>query len=149
MIRRLVPATFSSSVSTPSRINSYFGRANYSLMDKYLLTLTFRADGSSKFAPASRWGYFPAAAVAWKPSDESFMKKIDWLDNLKVRVSYGQVGNDGISSNLWSQSWGSVTDQRYQYAINGATPVCLRSCFFNAGQYKPEMGDNRYKGCRN
>ncbi len=65
-----------------------------------------------------RWGYFPAGAVAWKLSEEPFIKKINWLDNLKLRVSYGEVGNDGISSNLWSQSWGSVTDQRYQYAIN-------------------------------
>jgi TonB-linked SusC/RagA family outer membrane protein len=112
-------STFSSSVSTPNRINSYFGRANYSLLDKYLFTFTFRADGSSKFAPTNRWGYFPAGAVAWKMSEEPFMQNINWLDNLKLRASYGAVGNDGISSNLWSQSWGSVTDQRYQYAING------------------------------
>ncbi len=112
-------STFSSSVSTPNRINSYFGRANYSLLDKYLFTFTFRADGSSKFAPSNRWGYFPAGAVAWKMSEEPFMQNINWLDNLKLRASYGAVGNDGISSNLWSQSWGSVTDQRYQYAING------------------------------
>ena len=113
-------STFSSSVSTPDRIQSYFGRANYSLLDKYLFTATFRADGSSKFAPSHRWGYFPAGAVAWKLSEEPFIKKIDWVDNLKLRVSYGEVGNDGINSNLWSQSWGSVTDQRYQYAIDNA-----------------------------
>lgn len=112
-------ATFSSSVSTPDRIESYFGRANYFLRDKYLFTATFRADGSSKFAPSHRWGYFPAGAVAWKMSEEPFMKKIGWLNNLKLRVSYGEVGNDGISSNLWSQAWGSVTDQRLQYALNG------------------------------
>lgn len=111
-------STFSSSVSTPDRIQSYFGRANYSFLDKYLLTATFRADGSSKFAPSHRWGYFPAGAVAWKLSQEPFIKAIDWLDNLKLRLSYGEVGNDGISANLWSQSWGSVTDQRWQYAIN-------------------------------
>ncbi|MGN6298209.1 MAG: SusC/RagA family TonB-linked outer membrane protein [Ginsengibacter sp.] len=111
-------SSFSSSVSTPSRINSYFGRVNYSLLDKYLFTVTFRADGSSKFAPTNRWGYFPAAAFAWKLSDEPFMKTVQWLDNLKLRASYGEVGNNGINSNLWSQSWGSVTDQRYQYAIN-------------------------------
>jgi TonB-linked SusC/RagA family outer membrane protein len=111
-------SSFSSSVSTPSRINSYFGRVNYSLLDKYLFTVTFRADGSSKFAPTNRWGYFPAAAFAWKLSDEPFMKTVQWLDNLKLRASYGEVGNNGINSNLWSQSWGSVTDQRYQYAID-------------------------------
>ena len=112
-------AAFSSSVSTPNRLQSYFGRANYSLLDRYLFTATFRADGSSKFAPTSRWGYFPAGAIAWKVSEESFMHNIKWVDNLKLRVSYGEVGNDGISANLWSQAWASVTDQRWQYALNG------------------------------
>lgn len=111
-------ASFSSSVNTPDRLLSYFGRANFSLLDRYLFTATFRADGSSKFAPANRWGYFPAAAFGWKISEEPFMNKIAWLDNLKLRLSYGQVGNDAISSNLWSQAWSSVTDQRLQYAIN-------------------------------
>ncbi len=111
--------TFSSSVNTPDRITSYFGRANYSLLDKYLFTATFRADGSSKFSPEHRWGYFPAGAVAWKLSEEPFMKNINWLDNIKIRASFGEVGNDGISANLWSQEWGSVTDQRQKYDING------------------------------
>lgn len=109
---------FSSSVTTPNRIVSYFGRANYSLMDRYLLTLTFRADGSSKFAPTNRWGYFPAGAIAWRVSEEPFMQDISWMDNLKIRVSYGEVGNDGISSDLWSQSWTSETDQRWQYSLD-------------------------------
>jgi TonB-linked SusC/RagA family outer membrane protein len=111
-------AQFSSSVTTPSRLLSFFGRANYSLKDRYLFTATFRADGSSKFSPEHQWGYFPAGAVAWKMSEEPFLKKVSWLDNLKLRASYGEVGNDGISSNLWSQSWTSVTDQRFQYDIN-------------------------------
>jgi hypothetical protein len=63
-------AAFSSSVSTPNRLQSYFGRANYSLLDRYLFTATFRADGSSKFAPTNRWGYFPAGAIAWKVSED-------------------------------------------------------------------------------
>jgi TonB-linked SusC/RagA family outer membrane protein len=111
-------AQFSSGVTVPSRLLSFFGRANYSLFNKYLFTATFRADGSSKFSPEHQWGYFPAAAVAWKLSDESFMKGIHWLDNLKIRASFGEVGNDGISSSLWSQSWTSVTDQRLMYDIN-------------------------------
>jgi TonB-dependent starch-binding outer membrane protein SusC len=108
----------SSNVSTPVRINSYFSRVNYTLLDKYLFTFTFRADGSSKFAPTNRWGYFPAGAFAWKMSDESFLKDVSWLDNLKLRASIGEVGNNGINASLWSQSWASVTDQRLQYAIN-------------------------------
>ncbi|AYD47878.1 SusC/RagA family TonB-linked outer membrane protein [Arachidicoccus soli] len=112
-------STMSSSVSTPDRITSYFGRVNYTLLDKYLFTATFRADGSSKFSPDHRWGYFPAGAVAWKLNQEPFMQHVNWLNELKIRASLGEVGNDGISANLWSQQWGSVTDQRQKYDLNG------------------------------
>lgn len=108
----------SSGISVATRVLSFFGRANYNLLDRYLLTFTFRADGSSKFSPKHRWGYFPAAAFAWRLSEEEFMDDINWLDNLKLRLSYGTVGNDGISSDLWSQLWTSVTDRRLQYAID-------------------------------
>ncbi|GAA4749883.1 SusC/RagA family TonB-linked outer membrane protein [Flavisolibacter ginsenosidimutans] len=111
-------ATFSSSVSTPDRLLSYFGRANYSFLDRYLLTATFRADGSSRFTPAHQWGYFPAGAIAWRMSEESFLKDVKWLNDLKLRASYGAVGNDRIPSSSWTQLWGSVSDQRFQYAIN-------------------------------
>src|SRR5581483_5806736 len=107
---------YSSSVSTPSLLTSYFGRLNYSLFDKYLFTATFRADGSSRFSPAHRWGYFPAAAVAWRMSDEAFLKDVSWLNNLKMRVSYGAVGNDGINANLWKMQWGS--DGLTKYSVN-------------------------------
>jgi TonB-linked SusC/RagA family outer membrane protein len=108
----------SSGVSTPSRINSYFGRANYSLLDKYMLTATFRADGSSNFSPEHRWGYFPAAALAWRVSEESFLEDLTWLDDLKLRVSYGEVGNDAISADQWSQLWTAESDNRWQYGLN-------------------------------
>ncbi|WP_207420838.1 SusC/RagA family TonB-linked outer membrane protein [Desertivirga brevis] len=111
-------AIFSSNVDFPNRMSSFFGRANYSLLDRYLVTLTFRADGSSTFGPNNKWGYFPAAAFAWRVSDEPFMKGINWLDNLKFRASYGEAGNDRINPSLFIQNWGSVTDQRNQYAIN-------------------------------
>ena len=111
-------ASFASNVDIPNRLQSFFGRANYSLADRYLVTLTLRADGSSRFAPNKRWGYFPGAAVAWRLSDESFMKGIKWVDNVKLRASYGAVGNDGIPTNSFTQAWGSVTDQRLQYSIN-------------------------------
>lgn len=111
---------FSSSISTPSRVLSFFGRLNYNLLERYLVTVTFRADGSSKFSPEHRWGYFPAAALAWRVSEEPFMANTkNWLDNLKVRLSYGEVGNDGISSDLWSQTWTSETDSRWLYNMNG------------------------------
>jgi TonB-linked SusC/RagA family outer membrane protein len=107
---------FSSNVGTPNRLNSYFGRINYSYLGRYLITGTFRADGSSRFAPSHRWGYFPAGAVAWRMSDEAFLKDVSWLNNLKIRVSYGEVGNDGISANLWKTQWSS--DGLTGYAIN-------------------------------
>lgn len=73
----------------------FFGRLNYTMMDKYLLTVTMRADGSAKFAKGNRWGYFPSAAVAWRIMDEDFMEgSRDWLSNLKLRLSYGTAGNN-------------------------------------------------------
>lgn len=112
-------SNFFSGVDMPERILSFFGRVNYTLLDRYLFTFTFRADGSSKFSPEHRWGYFPAAAIGWRISEEPFMESTrDWLDNLKLRFSYGSVGNDGIDANLWSQMWTSETDMRWQYARN-------------------------------
>ena len=93
---------FSSSVSTPSRILSFFGRLNYNLMERYLLTVTFRADGSSKFAPSNRWGYFPSVAAGWRISEEAFIKdNVEWLSNLKIRGSWGQIGNDKIGNDKY------------------------------------------------
>jgi TonB-linked SusC/RagA family outer membrane protein len=112
---------FSSSVNTPDRLNSYFARAMYNFMDKYLLTLTFRADGSSRFAGNNRWGYFPGGAFAWRISQEPFMKNVNWVDNWKLRASFGAVGNNNIPTGLNTQSWGSVTDPRNQYDINHTT----------------------------
>ena len=77
---------------------SFFGRVNYTYADKYLLTATFRADGSSKFASGNRWGFFPAVALGWRISVENFMKHINWLSNLKLRLSYGEAGNNRIPS---------------------------------------------------
>lgn len=80
------------------------------MLDRYLLTVTFRADGSSKFAPNHRWGYFPAGALAWRLSDESFMEGTrSWLDNLKLRLSYGMAGADNIDASLWRETWESTT----------------------------------------
>ncbi len=122
--------TVSTGVNIPSRTLSYFGRLNYSLKDRYLFTATFRADGSSKFSPEHRWGFFPAAAFAWRMSEETFMKDLDWLDNLKMRISYGEVGNDAISSSLWAMSWKAesstsnmaIFDQNYSpsYSMSGS-----------------------------
>lgn len=80
-------------------IVSFFGRLNYSLMNRYLLTATFRRDGSSRFSPANRWGNFPSAAIAWKIIDEPFMKGAKAISELKLRVGYGITGQqDGIGN---------------------------------------------------
>ena len=91
-------------ISPEDKLLSYFGRLNYNFMDKYLLSATFRADGSSKFSEKNRWGYFPSAAIAWRISEESFMKSTEnWLDDLKLRLSYGTAGNNNIPSGQLEQ----------------------------------------------
>lgn len=100
--------SFGNTEGTPNITRSFFGRVNYSFLDRYLLTATFRTDGSSKFAQNHRWGYFPAAAFAWRIIDEPFMESTRrWLDNLKLRLSYGTSGSDNISSQLWEETWTS------------------------------------------
>jgi TonB-linked SusC/RagA family outer membrane protein len=75
---------------------SYFGRINYSLHNRYLLTANFRADASYKFAPANRWGYFPSISAAWRIKDEAFLRDVEFLSDLKIRASWGKAGNDQI-----------------------------------------------------
>lgn len=88
-------------ISPKENLLSFFGRLNYTMMDKYLLSVTMRTDGSSKFASGNRWGFFPSAALAWRMSDEAFMQHTqDWLSNLKLRLSYGTAGNNRIQSSL-------------------------------------------------
>lgn len=89
---------------TENSMISYAVRANYSLMDKYLLTATARWDGSSKFAKDYRWGCFPSVALAWRVTEEDFMKKVDWVSNLKLRLSYGVTGNNVGVGNYETQS---------------------------------------------
>ena len=80
-------------------IESYFGRLNYNMLDRYLLTATLRADGSSSFGPDNRWGYFPSVALAWRLSNEPFMESThSWLSNAKVRLGWGLVGNQSVGS---------------------------------------------------
>ena len=90
------PGTPSSGYSD-YRMASFLGRANYNLMERYLLTVTARYDGSSKFSKSHKFAFFPSAALAWRLSEENFMQDIDWLSNLKLRASIGQTGNQSIS----------------------------------------------------
>ncbi|OFX22811.1 MAG: hypothetical protein A2041_02045 [Bacteroidetes bacterium GWA2_31_9b] len=81
---------------------SFFGRLNYIYMDKYLLTFTLREDGSSRFSKDNRWGLFPSLALAWRISEENFMKDIDAISNMKLRLGYGQTGQQDIGDDYYS-----------------------------------------------
>lgn len=94
------------------RLVSFLGRVRYNLNNKYLMTLTMRADGSSVFAKDNKWGYFPAAALAWKIHEESFLRESKALTQLKLRVSYGATGNEGINP---SESLGIADDLPYTF----------------------------------
>lgn len=100
---------------------SFYGRAEYNYKSKYLLTATYRADGSSKFYMANRWGYFPSAAAAWNMHNESFMKALPMISNSKLRLSYGVTGNNRIGdfdyfSNL-------ALPMGNSYSFNNGTPT--------------------------
>ena len=108
-------------------IESYYGRLNYNLLDRYLLTGTLRTDGSSSFGPSNRWGWFPSAAFAWKLSNEPFMQGFSsWLKNAKVRVGWGLVGN---------QSTGS-----YAYGVTmGTTPTAWGTGYYASNYANPDL----------
>lgn len=91
------PISINEYYNPDNKLVSFFGRANYEFMGKYLLTGTLRADGSSLFARGNQWGVFPSAAAAWRISEESFMQSTsNWLSNLKLRISYGVAGNNDV-----------------------------------------------------
>lgn len=88
-------------LSTSDRTASFFGQANYNYKHRYLLSATFRADGSTKFAPGYQWGYFPSISGAWVISEEPFMKDVEWISQLKLRAAFGLAGNNRINSDMW------------------------------------------------
>lgn len=97
-------------------MRSYFGRVNFNWDDRYLLEANFRADGSSKFAPSNRWGYFPSVSLGWRISQEQFMyAAAPWVDELKLRVSYGSLGNNETTSYYMYQSLYATAN----YILNG------------------------------
>jgi len=89
--------TNSTSSSTSNSLLSYFARANYKFRDRYLLALSGRVDGSSRFGANNRYGFFPAAAAGWVLSEESFMRRLKWVNFLKLKAGYGVTGNDNIA----------------------------------------------------
>ncbi|MPR32878.1 SusC/RagA family TonB-linked outer membrane protein [Cytophagaceae bacterium SJW1-29] len=123
--------TASSILSTPSNliqwtINSFMARINYDYNDKYLLTLTLRRDGSSRFGENTKYGNFPGVAVGWNISNEPFLKNAPWIDLMKIRAGWGQVGNQGVApyqtQGLLSRTayaWGSTAAFGYRPSTIG------------------------------
>lgn len=104
-----VPLSVDNFYSPEDKLLSFFGRVNYDYKNRYLFTATYRIDGSSKFLGDNRWGYFPSAAAAWKISEEEFLSDTGWLDLLKLRLSYGQAGNNNIPAGQTVQNFESST----------------------------------------
>ena len=101
-------------------MRSYFGRINLIWDDKYMLEANLRADGSSRFAPNKRWGYFPSVSAGWRISQEKFMEDTqDWLTSLKLRLSYGSLGNNAASNNYMYQSLYATTNYVLGNAVTG------------------------------
>ncbi|WP_158871504.1 SusC/RagA family TonB-linked outer membrane protein [Maribellus comscasis] len=105
-----------SGYTTEWALMSYFGRINYSYNGKYLLEANVRYDGSSRFASGYKWGVFPSFSLGWRFSEESFMDNLDWLDNAKLRASWGELGNQ---SGLGSNYPFALTIATDQYAVFG------------------------------
>ncbi|MGN6510667.1 MAG: TonB-dependent receptor, partial [Chitinophaga sp.] len=95
-LREGTPVTVTSGASS-SALASFLGRVNYTYRDKYLLTASFRADGSSRFSDGNKWGFFPSGSVAWRINEENFMKDLRFVSNAKLRMSYGVTGNNRVS----------------------------------------------------
>ena len=111
--------------NSESQIASYMGRVNYSLKDKYLVTASLRADGSSKFGTGNKWGVFPSAAVAWKISEEDFMLSSGLFSNLKLRAGWGQVGNQSFNPFQSILRLGTVNTALGDQPVIGANPSNL------------------------
>ena len=110
---------------------SYLARANYSYKGKYLASAAIRADGSSRFGANNKWGYFPSGSLAWRISEEAFLKDISWISNLKVRLSYGATGNNSIPN------YGSIGTLGYSPYVSSGT--------VNQGIYTSNFADKNLK----
>ena len=110
---------------TESFLISFYGRLNYTLLDRYLLTFTIRDDGTSRFQN-NKWGVFPSAALAWRINEESFMKNVDWLSNLKLRLGWGITGQQNINQGDYPSIATYHTNQHgslYMFGNNVIIPI--------------------------
>lgn len=121
-------------VSTAERTASFFGQANYNYDSKYLLSATFRTDGSTRFAPGEQWGYFPSVSGAWVLSREGFLQDNNVISNLKLRAAIGMAGNNNISDDMW----------RYLYAVNTSGGPGFSETTENGEQWYGNSDGNRF-----
>jgi len=98
---------------------SYFGRVNYAYKGKYLFEANIRHDGSSRFAPDYRWGNFPSFSAGWRMTEESWLKSISWLSNLKLRASWGKLGNNAIGNYDWQSTYSAANYSTGQALTSG------------------------------
>ncbi|TLX74712.1 TonB-dependent receptor [Labilibacter sediminis] len=112
--------TVNGGLGLETRQSSVFGRVNYTLKDRYIVTGTLRRDGSSNFGPGNKYGTFPSASLAWRISEESFMD-FDFLSNLKLRLGWGQTGNAGYPTNRYMEQMSSDRVMFYTYDNNNPT----------------------------
>lgn len=117
--------------ATRNTLVSYFGRLNYTLLDRYLFTFTMRWDGSSRFADGNRWGTFPSLALAWKMKEENFLKDVNFLSDLKLRLGWGITGQQDVSSDFAYMPLYVVSDDYAQYPFGDTYYHTSRANAFN------------------
>lgn len=136
-------ASYPKFIKTKFTLLSFFGRVSYSFKKKYFFTANLRADGSSKFSPDNRWGYFPSASFAWRVVNEKFMKNVNWLSDLKLRVGFGTVGNSRIDDYLYLTTF---RNDVYYYGINGQNVPAYSSTSLVNEKLKWESTENKNFG---
>lgn len=120
--------TRSAAELTSNALASFLGRINYDYRSKYLLTASFRSDGSSKFSDGNKWSYFPSTSVAWRIIEEPFMKPLKFLSDAKIRGGYGQTGNNRVSDFAYLSSYAITPASGYTYnnaPLQGIIPDAL------------------------
>ena len=120
--------------ATHNSLVSYFGRLNYTLLNRYMLTATFRADGSSRFAEGHKWGYFPSAALAWKVTEEKFMRQLTWWNEFKVRLGWGMTGQQNIGYDFLYAPLYTVSNSYAQYPFGNTYYSTMRP-----NKYNPDL----------
>ncbi len=132
-----------SSGKTESYLVSFFGRVNYIGWNQLMITATFRADGSSRFAPNNRWGYFPSVALGWKIK-ESFMKDVNWLNDLKLRLGYGITGQqEGIADYAYLAQYVKAGDYSVYYPVGGENNLATTDKDLNTVEQVTDQNGNK------